>query len=117
MKIRHWRKKLKNIFNKSKEIFLAKPIQGYFNVLLSIASKCDYQKLMRKNSTGIFNHEITIHTEKTQEIIAMVPDGGNYKDLPLELQQTRKVHIAWTRLNSKKPSITIDTGHFHHFHY
>lgn len=77
----------------------------------------DYQKLMRKNSTGIFNHEITIHTEKTQEIIAMVPDGGNYKDLPLELQQTRKVHIAWTRLNSKKPSITIDTGHFHHFHY
>ena len=77
----------------------------------------DYQKLMRKNSSGIYNHEITIHTEKTQEIIAMVPDGGNYKDLPIELQQTRKVHIAWTRLNSKKPSITIDTGHFHHFHY
>ena len=77
----------------------------------------DYQKLMRKGSKGVFNHDITIHTEKTQEIIAMVPDGGNYKDLPLELQQTRKVHIAWTRLNSKKPSITIDTGHFHHFHY
>ena len=47
----------------------------------------------------------------------MVPDGGNYKDLPEELQGTRKVHIAWTRLNSKKPSITIDTGHRHHFHY
>ena len=77
----------------------------------------NYQKLMRKNSSGIYNHEITTHTEKTQEIIAMVPDGGNYKDLPPELQQTRKVHIAWTRLNSKKPSITIDTGHFHHFHY
>lgn len=77
----------------------------------------DYQKLMRKGSKGVFNHDITIHTEKTQEIIAMVPDGGNYKDLPLELQQTRKVHIAWTRLNSKRPSITIDTGHFHHFHY
>lgn len=47
----------------------------------------------------------------------MVPDGGNYKDLPEELQQTRKVHIAWTRLNSKKPSFTIDCGHNHHFHY
>ena len=47
----------------------------------------------------------------------MVPDGGNYKDLPIELQQTRKVHIAWTRLNSQRPSITIDTGHNHHFHY
>ena len=72
---------------------------------------------MRKKSKGVFNHEITIHTEQTQRIIAMVPDGGNYKDLPENLQQTRKVHIAWTRLASNKPSITIDTGHNHHFHY
>ncbi len=77
----------------------------------------EYQRLMRKNSDKVFNHEITIHNEKTKEIISLVPDGGNYKDLPLELQQTRKVHIAWTRLNSQKPSITIDTGHRHHFHY
>ena len=80
-------------------------------------AKSEYQKLMRKKSKGVFNHEITIHTEQTQRIIAMVPDGGNYKDLPENLQQTRKVHIAWTRLASNKPSITIDTGHNHHFHY
>ena len=78
---------------------------------------CEYQEYARKGSRGIYNHEITIHNEKTIEIISMVPDGGNYKDLPKELQETRKVHIAWTRLNSKKPSITIDTGHRHHFHY
>lgn len=78
---------------------------------------CDFQRYVRKNSTGVYNHDITIHNEKTKEIIAMVPDGGNYKDLPVELQQTRKVHIAWTRLCSMKPSITIDTGHRHHFHY
>lgn len=77
----------------------------------------EYQKMMRANSKGVFNHEITIHSEQTKEIIAMVPDGGNYKDLPEDLQQTRKVHIAWTRLNSQRPSITIDTGHRHHFHY
>lgn len=47
----------------------------------------------------------------------MVPDGGNYKNLPKHLHKTRKVNIAWTRLNSKKPSFTIDTGHRHHFHY
>ncbi len=46
-----------------------------------------------------------------------MPDGGNYKDLPQELWSTRKVHIAWTRLNSLKPSFTIDCGHNHHFHY
>lgn len=76
-----------------------------------------YQALMRKNSESVYNHEITSHSQQTVDIISMVPDGGNYKNLPLELQNTRKVHIAWTRLNSKKPSITIDTGHRHHFHY
>jgi len=71
----------------------------------------------RTNSKGVYNHEITIHTEQTKRIISLVPDGGNYKDLPDSLQSTRKVHIAWTRLNSKKPSFTIDCGHNHHFHY
>jgi DNA (cytosine-5)-methyltransferase 1 len=82
-----------------------------------IEPTCDFQRFARMDSIGVYNHEITIHNEKTKEIIAMVPDGGNYKDLPMELQQTRKVHIAWTRLCSTKPSITIDTGHRHHFHY
>lgn len=76
-----------------------------------------YQRLMRKNSTKVFNHEITSHNQQTQDIISMVPDGGNYKDLPEHLQGIRKVHIAWTRLNSKRPSFTIDCGHRHHFHY
>lgn len=83
----------------------------------TIAPNCSYQKLMRIKSSKVFNHEITEHNEKTKQIIALVPDGGNYKDLPQELQGTRKVHIAWTRLNSLKPSFTIDTGHRHHFHY
>lgn len=83
----------------------------------SSPASCMYQKYARKNSNGIYNHEITVHNEKTIEIISKVPDGGNYKNLPIELQETRKVHIAWTRLNSKKPSFTIDTGHRHHFHY
>ena len=39
----------------------------------------------------------------------MVPDGGNYKNLPKDYTQQRKVNIAWTRLNSQKPSFTIDT--------
>lgn len=78
---------------------------------------CYFQHYVRQNSNGVYNHETTLHNDKTKEIIAMVPDGGNYKNLPIEFQQTRKVHIAWTRLCSTKPSITIDTGHRHHFHY
>lgn len=81
------------------------------------APQSDYQRLMRENSECVNNHQATEHNQKTIDIISLVPDGGNYKDLPSELQGTRKVHIAWTRLNSQKPSFTIDTGHRHHFHY
>ncbi len=81
------------------------------------SEQSDYQKWARSKSNGVYNHEITVHNEKTQHIISLVPDGGNYRDLPEEYRSTRKVHIAWTRLNSQKPSITIDTGHRHHFHY
>lgn len=76
-----------------------------------------YQEKMREGSKTLWNHSVTLHTEKTKKIIAMVPDGGNYKDLPKELWSTRKVHIAWTRMNSQKPCFTIDTGHNHQFHY
>lgn len=77
----------------------------------------DYQKVMREGTERLYNHQITIHTPETQRIIAMVPDGGNYKCLPQEMWSLRKVHIAWTRMNSHKPCFTIDTGHRHHFHY
>jgi len=82
-----------------------------------IKAKSDYQEKIRKNANGLYNHEITTHNDQTIEIISMVPDGGNYKNLPVHLHKTRNVNIAWTRLNSKKPSFTIDTGHRHHFHY
>lgn len=87
------------------------------NIEYGLPAATEYQKLMRVGSSSIKNHSITIHKEKTKQIIAMVPDGGNYKDLPEELQGTRKVNIAWTRMNSEKPCFTIDTGHNHHFHY
>lgn len=77
----------------------------------------DYQKLMRSNSKYVYNHEITQHSDSTISTISLVPDGGNYKNLPDHLRDTRKVNIAWTRYCSTKPSLTIDTGHRHHFHY
>ena len=78
---------------------------------------CEYQKLMRKNSSVVKNHIAAIHSEKIKKIISMVPDGGNYKDLPEPYRNSRNFHVAWTRFNSKKPAPTIDTGHRHHFHY
>lgn len=77
----------------------------------------DYQRKMREGSDVIYNHWAVVHKKKTVDIISLVPDGGNYKDLPKHLQNIRKVNIAWTRMNSKKPCFTIDAGHNHHFHY
>ena len=82
-----------------------------------LKAKSEFQEKIREGSKGLYNHEITNHSDQTIEIISMVPDGGNYKNLPEHLHKTRNVNIAWTRLNSKKPSFTIDTGHRHHFHY
>lgn len=87
------------------------------DIAYAIPPQTEYQAKMRNGSTHLFNHSVTLHNRRTKEIIAMVPDGGNYKDLPEDLWNTRKVHIAWTRMDSGKPCFTIDTGHNHHFHY
>ena len=76
-----------------------------------------YQKMMRKNSSKVYNHIAASHSERIREIISMVPDGCNYKCLPEEFRNTRNFHVAWTRFCSYKPAPTIDTGHRHHFHY
>jgi DNA (cytosine-5)-methyltransferase 1 len=76
-----------------------------------------YQKLMRERSDKVLNHVAACHSEKVKTIIALVPDGGNYKDLPDKYRNTRNFHVAWTRFASNKPAPTIDTGHRHHFHY
>lgn len=81
------------------------------------APQNEYQVLMRENSTQVQNHIAAAHSEKIKHIISLVPDGGNYKDLPPSYQATRNFHVAWTRFNSEKPAPTIDTGHRHHFHY
>ena len=76
-----------------------------------------YQSLMRERSLKVYNHIAAAHSEKVKTIIAMVPDGCNYKSLPEEYRNSRNFHVAWTRFASNKPAPTIDTGHRHHFHY
>ena len=77
----------------------------------------NYQKMMRKGNKIIKNHLGTKHTEHVIDVISQVPEGGNHKDLPLGVGDSRKFNEAWTRYHSKRPSKTIDTGHRNHFHY
>ena len=76
-----------------------------------------YQTFMRNKSDYIYNHNQTNHTEQTISIISMIKDGGSIKDLPEEYWNIRKYNKAFQRMNSKRPSHTIDTGHRNYFHY
>ena len=55
----------------------------------------NYQKLMRFNSFEVLNHIAANHSEKVKHIISLVPDGGNYKNLPEEYRLSRNFHVAW----------------------
>lgn len=79
--------------------------------------KTSYQEKMRIGSKVLHNHVATNHTEKVKNVIKLVPEGGNYRDLPPGVGTSRTFHEAWTRYHSKKPARTIDTGHRNHFHY
>lgn len=83
----------------------------------STAPLNEYQRMMRKNSPKVHNHIGSIPIEKTRAMISLVPEGKNYKALPPEYSSMYKYHEALTRYNSKRPSLTINTGHRSHFHY
>lgn len=76
-----------------------------------------YQKALRGRAKKLYNHVATRHTDLVKSVITLVPEGGNHKDLPAGVGESRKFNEAWTRYHSKKPSKTIDTGHRNHFHY
>lgn len=82
-----------------------------------IPPQTPYQEFMRKYSSKLYNHVATKHTDHVKWVISQVPEGGNHKDLPPGVGESRKFNEAWTRYHSKQPSRTIDTGHRNHFHY
>ena len=94
------------------EIVRGEKVQDYMT-----EPKSDYQRLMRKQSLKVYNHVGSVPIEKTRKMIALVPEGKNYLALPDEYRGMYRYHEALTRYNSKKPSLTINTGHRSHFHY
>jgi DNA (cytosine-5)-methyltransferase 1 len=77
----------------------------------------EFQRKIRGRQKHLYNHVATNHKDFVKEVISLVPEGGNHKDLPPNIGKSRKFNEAWTRYHSQKPSRTIDTGHRNHFHY
>lgn len=103
---------LPSLQNEDGTIVRGEPVQEYIQ-----EAQNDYQRLMRNNSDKVYNHVGSVPIEKTRKMIALVPEGKNYLALPEEYRKMYKYHEALTRYNSKKPSLTINTGHRSHFHY
>ncbi len=67
-----------------------------------------YQKLMKGSSNTIFNHERRQSNALVTKRMSYIPQGGNWKDIPLELGTGGGTHSnAYKRLDPNKPSVTI----------
>lgn len=72
-----------------------------------LEARTEYQKLM-KGRQDILNHNPINHAENIVKRMHSVPQGGNWKDIPLELGQGGGQHSNnYRRLKSDEPSITI----------
>ena len=90
---------------------------GSDSVHYGCAAQNDYQRRLRGEQKRPLNQDYTAHSQQTIDIISLIPDGGNIRCLPREFWEVRKYNKAFERMDSKRPSNTIDTGHRNYFHY
>lgn len=77
----------------------------------------EYQKWVRDGMTQLHNHILSVHSEDTKRTIALVPEGGSIRDIPVEKRGGRNYHALLRKMDRSKPSLCIDTGHRTYFHY
>lgn len=69
----------------------------------------DYQRMLRRNSTCLYNHQATSHSDLALSKLMMIPPEGDKSSLPLELHGKQKFTTTWSRLIWDEQSPTIDT--------
>ena len=77
----------------------------------------EYEKYIRNGCTELHNHMQSAHTEEVKAAIALVPEGGDMRDIPEEQRGGRNYHALLRKMDRSKPSLCIDTGHRTYFHY
>lgn len=73
----------------------------------------DFQKLMRKGSDCIYNHEASKHKKETMEYYALVPPGGTWLDIPIEFRKKKQGMQRWP-INGLSRTITTEPTDFLH---
>lgn len=79
-------------------------VYKYLTVPLS-----DYQRMMQRNSMGIYNHQATKHSELALRKLSMIPKGKGKEVLPKKYQTKSIYSGTWTRLREDDLAPTITT--------
>lgn len=95
-------------------------------IILKNPPQTQYQKYLRSKENVVLNHDIHYPAEIQQKRISYVPQGGNWKDVPEELWETKRTQktgrknrhsSAYKRLKEDEVSVTIDAGNQHSNYY
>lgn len=72
-------------------------------------AESDYEKLLRKDSSKLFNHIATKHSPLALERLALIPPNAGREVLPEE-HLTKSIYSGtWTRMKKDEISVTITT--------
>lgn len=71
------------------------------------APETDFQRRMRRGSSRLQGHEASKHPPSLVHAISFIPDGGNRRDIPDELQPRSGFHNSYSRLNSRLPAVAV----------
>ena len=73
------------------------------------APESDYEKLLRGDSTKLYNHIVTKHSPLALERLALIPPNAGKEVLPKE-HLTKSIYSGtWTRMRKDEISVTITT--------
>ena len=74
-----------------------------------IPAQSEYQKMLRKGSTVLYNHVATNHSALALERLSMIPPNAGREVLPKE-HLTKSIYSGtWTRMRKEEISVTITT--------
>jgi len=67
----------------------------------------DFQQRARVGSNVIQGHSTSRHPDYLVEAISHIPDGGNRRSIPDDLQPSSGFHNTYSRLSSKAPAVAV----------
>lgn len=83
--------------------------EGTEEQIYTTNSESEYQRIMRSDSTKLFNHKASNHAKIAIEKLKLIPPECGKEHLPAELIGKQKFSGTWGRLKWDLPSPTIDT--------